>query len=66
MKSFYSPRAAVAVIIANMIGIGVFTSLGFQLESITDGFPLLMLWVIGGIMAPVSYTHLTLPTNREV
>ena len=51
MKSFYSPRAAVAVIIANMIGIGVFTSLGFQLESITDGFPLLMLWVVGGIMA---------------
>ena len=22
--------------------------------------------LIGGVMAPVSYTHLTLPTNREV
>ena len=23
-------------------------------------------WITIGIMAPVSYTHLTLPTNREV
>ena len=49
--SFYAPRTAAAVIIANMIGTGVFTSLGFQLLDIQTGFPLLMLWVLGGIAA---------------
>jgi len=34
-----------------MIGTGVFTSLGFQLVGIQSIFPLLMLWVIGGIVA---------------
>ena len=34
-----------------MIGTGVFTSLGFQLVDIQSIFPLLMLWVIGGIVA---------------
>lgn len=41
----------VAVIIANMIGTGVFTSLGFQLVDIRSGFALLMLWAIGGLVA---------------
>lgn len=49
--AFYTPRTAAAVIIANMIGTGVFTSLGFQLLDIQTGFPLLMLWVLGGIAA---------------
>jgi len=40
-----------AVVIANMIGTGVFTSLGFQLVDIRSGFALLMLWAIGGIVA---------------
>ena len=34
-----------------MIGTGVFTSLGFQLVEIQSIFPLLMLWLIGGIVA---------------
>ena len=51
MKTYYSPRSALAVIIGNMIGIGVFTSLGFQLVGIQGGVPILMLWVLGGIMA---------------
>lgn len=41
----------VAVVIANMIGTGVFTSLGFQLLDIRSGFVLLMLWAVGGIAA---------------
>lgn len=49
--AFYKPRTAAAVIIANMIGTGVFTSLGFQLLDIQTGFPLLMLWVLGGVAA---------------
>ena len=34
-----------------MIGIGVFTSLGFQVTSITSPFSVLMLWVVGGVVA---------------
>ena len=40
-----------AVVIANMVGTGVFTSLGFQLMDIRSGFVLLMLWAIGGLAA---------------
>jgi APA family basic amino acid/polyamine antiporter len=40
-----------AVIMANMIGTGVFTSLGFQLADIHSGFVLIMLWVVGGLTA---------------
>ncbi|MGM0650562.1 MAG: APC family permease [Bacteroidota bacterium] len=43
--------AAMSVVIANMIGTGVFTSLGFQVTNITDGFSLLVLWALGGILA---------------
>jgi len=41
----------IAIVIANMVGTGVFTSLGFQLLEIRSGFVLLMLWAIGGIVA---------------
>ncbi len=34
-----------------MIGTGVFTSLGFQLENIRSGFVLLLLWGLGGLIA---------------
>jgi len=40
-----------AVVIANMVGTGVFTSLGFQLVDIRSGFVLLMLWAVGGVAA---------------
>ncbi len=40
-----------AVVIANMVGTGVFTSLGFQLLEIRSGFALLALWAVGGIAA---------------
>jgi basic amino acid/polyamine antiporter, APA family len=51
-----SPRridlsTATCIVIANTIGVGVFTSLGFQVTSITSGFALLALWVVGGIFA---------------
>src|SRR5213083_2963601 len=42
---------AASIVIANIIGTGIFTSLGFQLADIQSGFALLMLWVIGGIVA---------------
>ncbi|WP_026942090.1 APC family permease [Hellea balneolensis] len=49
MKSFYSPHTATAVIVANMVGTGVFTSLGFQLVDIQSVFAIMMLWIVGGI-----------------
>src|SRR5213076_3375064 len=42
---------ACSIVIANVIGTGIFTSLGFQLNDIQSGFALLMLWVVGGIAA---------------
>jgi len=42
---------ATAIAVADMIGIGVFTSLGFQVRDIQTGFSLLMLWVVGGLAA---------------
>src|SRR5437588_11012811 len=42
---------ACAIVVANIIGTGVFTSLGFQLPDIHSGFALLMLWIVGGIAA---------------
>ena len=42
---------AISLVIANQIGTGVFTSLGFQVATIPSVFPLLMLWVVGGIIA---------------
>jgi len=41
----------IAVVIANMVGTGVFTSLGFQLLEIRSAFVLLMLWAVGGVAA---------------
>lgn len=61
MKSYFSPRTALAVVIANMIGTGVFTSLGFQLVTLQSGFALIMLWVVGGVVAicgALSYAEL--------
>src|SRR4030095_1150165 len=42
---------ACSIVIANIIGTGIFTSLGFQLIDIQSGFALLMLWIVGGIAA---------------
>jgi APA family basic amino acid/polyamine antiporter len=40
-----------SIVIANMIGAGVFTSLGLQLEFVQDPNYILLLWVLGGLMA---------------
>ena len=60
-RSRYGPYAATSVVVANMIGTGVFTSLGFQLLDIRSTFPLLLLWLVGGAAAfcgAVSYAEL--------
>ncbi|MFZ8915679.1 MAG: amino acid permease, partial [Pseudomonadales bacterium] len=47
----FSAATAAAVVVANMIGTGVFTSLGFQLVTLNTGFALIALWVVGGLTA---------------
>lgn len=42
---------AISLVIANMIGTGVFTSLGFQVMNIESGFAIIMLWIVGGILS---------------
>ncbi|MEO6445695.1 MAG: amino acid permease [Gemmatimonadaceae bacterium] len=52
---------ASSVIIANMVGTGVFTSLGFQVVGTQRGFALLALWAVGGVVAlcgALSYAEL--------
>lgn len=42
---------ATSIVIANMIGTGVFTSLGFQAAGLHSGFTIMILWILGGIVA---------------
>lgn len=42
---------ATALAIADMIGMGVFTSLGFQVKDLPSGFAIVALWIVGGIVA---------------
>src|SRR5512141_2876819 len=43
--------SAVSLVITSMIGVGVFTSVGFQLLGLHTAFPILLLWVTGGIVS---------------
>jgi len=47
----FSPFSVASIVIANMIGTGVFATLGYQLVDIQSGFVILCLWVLGGIVA---------------
>lgn len=42
---------AIAIVVANMVGTGVFGSLGFQVADIPSGFPIVLLWVVGGVIS---------------
>jgi APA family basic amino acid/polyamine antiporter len=49
--STVSVAVATAIVVADMVGVGVFTSLGFQVKDIPSGFAILALWIVGGIVA---------------
>src|SRR5438046_8758324 len=49
--STVSVLVPVAIVVADMVGVGVFTSLGFQVKDIPSGFSILLLWTVGGIVA---------------
>jgi APA family basic amino acid/polyamine antiporter len=44
-------KTAAGLVIANMIGTGVFTSLGFQLIEVQNTYSIILLWTLGGGMA---------------
>src|SRR5262245_57727829 len=59
---------ATALAVADMIGIGVFTSLGFQVKDLPSGFSLVLLWTVGGVMAlcgALSYAELAAAFPRS-
>ncbi|MEO5681146.1 MAG: amino acid permease [Chitinophagaceae bacterium] len=51
MKKKISVYTACSLVVANMIGTGVFTSLGFQLSAVQNTWTILLLWLVGGILA---------------
>jgi len=68
MKKYFKPGQIAAILIANMIGTGVFTSLGFQVLDIHSGYAILLLWLIGGIVSmlgAVCYSRLTVLMPRS-
>src|SRR5690349_22905875 len=50
-SSTVSLWVAAAIVVADMIGVGVFTSLGCQVKDIPSGFSILLLWTTGGVVA---------------
>jgi basic amino acid/polyamine antiporter, APA family len=55
-KQAVSTWPAAALVISNMIGTGVFTSLSFQISGFSGGlgnsvFPIVLLWMVGGLLA---------------
>src|SRR5438067_1461080 len=60
-KHTISPLTATCIVVANMVGTGIFTSLGFQIAGLPTGFAILALWIAGGICAlcgALSYAEL--------
>jgi basic amino acid/polyamine antiporter, APA family len=63
-----SAVTATNLVVANMVGTGVFTSLGFQVLDITADFALIALWAIGGIVSlcgALSYAELATALPRS-
>ncbi|WP_232825669.1 APC family permease [Algoriphagus litoralis] len=57
-------KTAAGLVVANMIGTGVFTSLGFQLAEVQNTWSILFLWIIGGLMALIgAFTYAELGTH---
>ncbi len=50
-RSGISLLTATAIVVSNMIGTGVFTSLCFEVGGLPTGFSIVMLWLVGGICA---------------
>jgi APA family basic amino acid/polyamine antiporter len=51
LKKKITIYTASAIVVANMIGTGVFTSVGFQLSAVQNTWSILLLWVAGGLLS---------------
>ncbi|MEO8352578.1 MAG: amino acid permease [Chthoniobacteraceae bacterium] len=59
---------AAAIVVSNMVGTGIFTSLGFQVGGLPSGFVILLLWALGGLCAmcgALCYTELAAALPRS-
>lgn len=57
-------QTACGLVIANMVGTGVFTSLGFQLAAVQNTWSIILLWVLGGVLALIgAFTFAELGTH---
>ncbi|MDG2449120.1 MAG: amino acid permease, partial [Saprospiraceae bacterium] len=55
---------AMWLVVACMIGTGVFTSLGFQLMDVKNTYTIILLWVLGGAFALIgAFTYAELGTH---
>ena len=50
-KNSYSLYTATMIVVANMIGAGVFTSIGYQVLGLSSGYSIIWLWLLGGIIS---------------
>lgn len=67
-KASISLLTATGIVVANIIGTGVFTSLGFQVAGIPSPFALMVLWAVGGVVAlcgALSYAELAAALPRS-
>jgi basic amino acid/polyamine antiporter, APA family len=68
MPKKISVITATNLVVANMVGTGIFTSLGFQVAAITSDFALIALWAVGGVAAlcgALSYAELATALPRS-
>jgi APA family basic amino acid/polyamine antiporter len=59
---------ATCLVVANMVGVGVFTSVGYQIAGRLTPFVILMLWLVGGMCAfcgGVAYAELAAALPRS-
>ena len=66
----YSKAVATNMVIANMIGTGIFTAIGYQVmtDAIPDPFTILTIWVVGGIFSlcgAFAYSEVASCVNRS-
>jgi APA family basic amino acid/polyamine antiporter len=65
---FIDLRTAILLVVASMIGTGVFTTLGFQASAVPDGASLLLVWFLGAMVAlcgALSYAELVAAIPRS-
>ena len=66
--SKYTLSVGIALVIANMIGTGIFTALGYQVGPLPSGFVIILLWLLGGVIAlsgALTYAEISTTLKRS-